>query len=220
MRAKYEASPEWLKALMNAWADGLNYYLYKHPQVKPRVIARFEPWMALTFTEGSIGGDIEKISLQQRILRQDSGEAGAGGRHTVCRAERIQRHRYRAIEHGGASCAVSDQSAYNVFLQGRSAHAQLRRFECKWVSVALMQEPVNALIQSYTRAKAKNYKEFRNTMELHTNSSNNTVYADADGNIAYFHSNFIPRRDTKLDWTKPVDGSDPATDWKGILSID
>src|SRR5947199_7957187 len=65
MRAKYEASPEWLKALMNAWADGLNYYLYKHPQVKPRVIARFEPWMALTFTEGSIGGDIEKISLQQ-----------------------------------------------------------------------------------------------------------------------------------------------------------
>ena len=65
MRANYEASPEWLKALMNAWADGLNYYLYKHPQVKPRVIARFEPWMALTFTEGSIGGDIEKISLQQ-----------------------------------------------------------------------------------------------------------------------------------------------------------
>src|SRR5437870_13336217 len=52
MKAKYEASPEWLKALMNAWADGLNYYLYKHPQVKPRVIARFEPWMALTFTEG------------------------------------------------------------------------------------------------------------------------------------------------------------------------
>src|SRR5216110_589783 len=65
MRAKYEASPEWLKALMNAWADGLNYYLYKHPQVKPRVITRFEPWMALTFTEGSIGGDIEKINLQQ-----------------------------------------------------------------------------------------------------------------------------------------------------------
>ena len=53
---------------------------------------------------------------------------------------------------------------------------------------------MNALIQSYTRTKAKNYKEFRNTMELHTNSSNNTVYADADGNIAYFHSNFIPRR--------------------------
>src|SRR5215475_5801728 len=83
-----------------------------------------------------------------------------------------------------------------------------------------MEEPVKALIQSFTRTKAKSYKEFRDTMELHTNSSNNTVYADADGNIAYFHSNFIPRRDTKFDWSKPVDGSDPAADWKGVLSID
>src|SRR5438876_4000782 len=59
LKAKYQASPAWLKTLMNAWADGLNYYLYKHPQVKPRVIAQFEPWMALSFTEGSIGGDVE-----------------------------------------------------------------------------------------------------------------------------------------------------------------
>ena len=53
-------------------------------------------------------------------------------------------------------------------------------------------------------------------MELHTNSSNNTIYADADGNIAYFHANFIPKRDTKFDWSKPVDGSDPATEWNGV----
>src|SRR6266496_5826693 len=64
MRALYAASPAWLKALMNAWADGLNFYLYKHPEVKPRVIRRFEPWMALTFSEGSIGGDIERVSLR------------------------------------------------------------------------------------------------------------------------------------------------------------
>src|SRR3977135_1439321 len=65
MKTQYEASPAWLKALMNAWADGLNFYLVKHPQVKPRVIQHFEPWMALTFTEGSIGGDIETINLNQ-----------------------------------------------------------------------------------------------------------------------------------------------------------
>src|SRR4051812_28317257 len=63
MKADYAASPEWLKALMVAWADGLNYYLSTHPAVKPRVITKFEPWMALTFSEGSIGGDIEGISL-------------------------------------------------------------------------------------------------------------------------------------------------------------
>ncbi len=90
----------------------------------------------------------------------------------------------------------------------------------KWVSIRLMQEPVKALMQSYSRTKAKDYKSFRQTMELHTNSSNNTIFADADGDIAYFHGNFIPKRDTSFDWTKPVDGSNPATEWKGILSID
>jgi acyl-homoserine-lactone acylase len=65
MRAKYAASPAWLRALMDAWADGLNYYLSTHPEVKPRVITRFEPWMALSFSEGSIGGDIERIDLDQ-----------------------------------------------------------------------------------------------------------------------------------------------------------
>ena len=83
-----------------------------------------------------------------------------------------------------------------------------------------MQEPVKALTQSYSRTKAKNYKAFKQTMELHTNSSNNTIFADADGNIAYFHANFIPKRDPKFDWTKPVDGSDPATEWQGLLSVD
>lgn len=57
----YASSPSWLKKLMNAWAAGLNHYLATHPEVKPRVITRFEPWMALSFTEGSIGGDIEQI---------------------------------------------------------------------------------------------------------------------------------------------------------------
>src|SRR2546428_501288 len=314
MRAKYEASPEWLKALMNAWADGLNYYLYKHPQVKPRVIARFEPWMALTFTEGSIGGDIERINLQQleafygktpakQALAEDtryvepSGSNGiaiapsntaahhalvlinphttfffraeahmlsseglnaygaitwgqffiyqgfndrVGWMHTSSGVDNIDEYLETIVEQGGKiyykygneqrpvelkSIAVPYKSGNGVaqkqFTIYRTHHGPIvREAEGKWVSVALMQEPVNALIQSYTRTKAKNYKEFRNTMELHTNSSNNTVYADADGSIAYFHSNFIPRRDTKLDWTKPVDGSDPATDWKGILSID
>jgi acyl-homoserine lactone acylase PvdQ len=90
----------------------------------------------------------------------------------------------------------------------------------KWLSIGLMHEPVKALTQSYGRTKAKDYKSFKQAMELHANSSNNTIYADADGNIAYFHANFIPRRDPKFDWTRPVDGGDPATDWKGLLSVD
>src|SRR5207237_1449192 len=87
-------------------------------------------------------------------------------------------------------------------------------------SVRLMQEPLKALQQSYLRTKARNYQAFKDTMDLHTNSSNNTIYADADGSIAYFHANFIPKRDPRFDWTRPVDGSDPATEWHGLLSVE
>ena len=48
-----------------------------------------------------------------------------------------------------------------------------------------------------------------------------TLYdTDADGNIAYFHGNFIPRRDTRFNFNEPVDGSDPATDWQGLHTVD
>jgi acyl-homoserine lactone acylase PvdQ len=96
----------------------------------------------------------------------------------------------------------------------------VRESDGKWVSVKLMQLHIKALMQSYLRTKAKDYKSYRETMELKANSSNNTIFADADGDIAYFQGNFIPRRDTKFDWTKPVDGANPATDWKGLLTID
>src|SRR5439155_7862466 len=65
LQARYRESPLWLRHLMDAFADGLNFYLYRHPEVKPRVITRFEPWMALSFTERSIGGDIERVSVPE-----------------------------------------------------------------------------------------------------------------------------------------------------------
>src|SRR5690242_7887828 len=65
LKKDYAESPQWLRTLMDAWADGLNYYLATHPNVKPRVITHFEPWMALSFSEGSIGGDIERVNLNQ-----------------------------------------------------------------------------------------------------------------------------------------------------------
>ena len=134
------------------------------------------------------------------------------------------RHRRAAGDRDDDHGAVQDrQRAWRrrTFTVYRTHHGPIvREADGKWVSVRLMQEPLKALTQSYSRTKAKNYKAFRESMELHTNSSNNTIFADADGTIAYFHSNFIPKRDPKFDWTKPVDGSDPATEWNGVLSID
>jgi acyl-homoserine-lactone acylase len=96
----------------------------------------------------------------------------------------------------------------------------VRATDGRWVSVQLMEEPLKALQQSYGRTKAANYDEYIETMRLHTNSSNNTLFADADGNIAYLHANFIPIRDTQFDYTRPVDGSNPATDWTGVHTVE
>src|SRR5262249_35555385 len=111
--------------------------------------------------------------------------------------------------------------AKKTFTVYRTQHGPIvRELNGKWLAFAIMNEPVKALTQSYSRTKAKDYKSFKQIMDLHTNSSNNTIFADADGDIAYFHGNFIPRRDPKFDWTKPVDGSDPATMWNGVMSVD
>jgi len=111
--------------------------------------------------------------------------------------------------------------AERTFTVYRTHHGPVvREANGKWVSIRLMRRPVKALMQSYLRTKATDYQSYRQTMELKANSSNNTIFADADGDIAYFHGNYIPRRDPKFDWTKPVDGSDPATEWTGLLEID
>jgi acyl-homoserine-lactone acylase len=83
-----------------------------------------------------------------------------------------------------------------------------------------MWSPAKALEQSFIRTKQSNYEGFSQMMQLKTNSSNNTVYADADKNIAYWHGNFIPVRDTRFDFAKPVDGSNPDTDWKGLHELE
>ena len=313
IKRQYLESPDWLRKLMNAWADGLNYYLATHPDVKSRVITKFEPWMPLTFSEGSIGGDIESVDLGKlrafydkgfvaksepidftkeptgsngiaispsntknkkalllinphtsfffrSELQMTSGEGlnayGAstwgqffiyqgfnehcGWMHTTSAADRIdewietlvKRDGKAYYKHGPAERPITIKEisikvkttagmAERNFSTYRTHHGPVVRADGnKWISVGLMNEPVKALMQSYGRTKAKNYNEFKKVMELQANSSNATLYADADGNTAYFHPNFVPRRDPKFDWTKPVDGSDPAADWKELLSFE
>lgn len=316
LRAKYRQSPPWLQKLMNAFADGLNYYLYRHPQVKPRVITHFEPWMALAFTEGSIGGDIEEgvdlarlahfyggeplpraqvasaplpppepqgsngiaispaITLDHHALLwinphtsfyfrselqmvSDQGldaygavtwgqffvyqgfNATCGWMHTSSGVRNISwfletvtkkngRYSYR---YGGRELPVttrriviryktSSGMAERAFTAYYTQHGPvIARIGDHWETVDLMQHPIRALIQDFTRTKARDYAQFRQTMRLHTNSSNNTVFADAEGNIAYWHSDWIPRRSDAFDWGEPVDGSNPATAFEGLLTL-
>ena len=327
LQARFAASPAWLQQLMVGFADGLNFYLHTHPHIKPKLLTRFEPWMALAFSEGSIGGDIESIDLVQleQMYGPRTHKAHAAGSHGSPPAQAAEGagtgfdaeprgsngiaiapqrsasghalllinphtsfyfrpevhmvseqglNAYGAVTwgqffvyqgfnqragwmHTSGGGDVIDEYLETVFEKqgrllyryGRGQRAMravpvtlpyktaggmasktvtvyfthhgpvVRAAGGKWVAVKLMEEPLKALTQSFARTRATSYAAFYKSMQLRTNSSNNTVYADADGNIAYFHGNFVPRRDPRFDWAHPVDGSNPATEWQGLHAI-
>lgn len=314
----YNNSPEWLQELCVAFADGINYYLETHPEVTPKLLTHFEPWLPMYFSEGSIGGDIERVSTRKikafygnntdnRVAVNDglirikddeprgsngfaisgdltkSGDAmllinphtsfffrgevhvvseeglnayGAvtwgqffvyqgfnektGWMHTSTGTDIIDEFEETIVkENGKTSYKYGDEiravdslevtlnykSANGLkdkkFIMYRTYHGPITHAENdKWISTALMWSPVKALEQSFTRTKNSNHDEFYKMMDIRTNSSNNTVYADADGTIAYYHGNFIPKRNEKFDYTKPVDGSNPETDWQGLHDLE
>lgn len=327
LRKMYTESPDWLRALMEAWADGANFYLSKHPETHAKVLTHFEPWMALSFTEGSIGGDIERVNLQalEKFYGAKAPAQARVDKHNAIVAQLAQVN--RDVEPGGSNGAAigttnslnhhplllinphtsfffrselqmtSDQglNAYGAVTWGQMFVYQgfndragwmhtssnvdaidefrdtvvstgntvtgyrygkdvrpfttrritlkykapdgsmkergfdakfdhrgpvVRTEDDKWVSVELMNRPIPALEQSFLRTKARSYADYRATMSLMANSSNNTIFASAEGDIAYWHGNYIPERDTRYDFTKPVDGSIAATDWQGLTPLE
>ena len=311
LRRDYRRSPAWLRALMDAWANGLNHYLATHPDVRPRAIARFEPWMALSFTEGSIGGDIERADLGQLAsfyggerapALASAGEPEPGGSNGIAIAPALTRdgralllinphtsfffrselgmesgeglHAYGASTwgqffiyqgfnervgwmHTSSGVDSVDEFAEDIVRRGdrlfyrygrelrpvesrriqlrvrrphsfeirsfttyRTHHGPIVRSEGgRWIALALMHRPVEALQQSWLRTKARDLAGYMRVAALRANSSNATIYADADGRIAYLHPQFVPRRDDRFDYRDPVDGSDPATDWRGLTPL-
>jgi len=314
LKALYGKSPSWLRKLMDAWADGLNYYLAMHPQTHPRVLKRFEPWMALSFSEGSIGGDIERISLdglsdlysdRPRVLasaapagleeprgsngiaigptrawggrplllinphtsfyfraeQQVTSDAGlnvygaatwgqffiyqgfnprAGWMHTSSGVDSVDEFAVQVFDRGGKltyrygaeerpivtrQIAIPWRTPQGALVQStfrvHFTHQGpvVRKAGDRWIAFAMMNRPVEALSQSFLRTRARNFDAFMKAAALAGNSSNNTLFADADGVIAYLHPQFVPRRDDRFDYTRPVDGSDPATDWKGLHAL-
>lgn len=316
--ADYHAAPDWLKKLCNAFADGINYFLHTHPDVKPALITRFQPWFPMLWTDGSIGA-ISTAGLGARDLERFYGKTGevtkvgdaeinipeerstgsngfafapsitASGnamlyinphvtfyfRPEVHMVSNEGLNAYGAVtwgqffiyqgfnEHCGwmhtsSYTDVSDsyeelvtrkkgryyykydgqelpvrekyvkinvkdgekvsQKSFKTFFTGHGPI--LGKRDEVWLSVRSDNRNINGLIQSWQRTKAKSFAEYKKTMNLLANASNNTVYADAEGNIAYWHGNFIPKRDPAYDWSKPVDGTTSATEWKGLHSVE
>lgn len=303
-------SPAWLKALMNAFADGVNYYLYTHPNTKSSVLKRFEPWFPLMWTDGSIGAislaDINMTEFRnffsgknelaaQNSWLSDTAQTGSNGfafapSITASKNSILYINPHTSIYFRGEVHMVSEQglNVYGAVTWGQffvyqgfnercgwmhttsyndaadSYTEKLQKQDGKWfyeyngeqkpatekkyaiwvkqgnefrkkefqtvftghgpviakregqyLSLKADNRIMNGLIQCWQRNKARNMGEYKKTMDLLGNTSNNTVYADADGNIAFWHGNRIPIRDEKYDWSKPVDGTLPATEWKG-----
>ncbi len=309
----YNKAPLWLKKLCNSFADGINYYLYKNPGVKPILLNHFQPWYPLLWTDGSIGaistadvnvselknfysGKSEPVGLKEKEEEIVTGSNGfafspkiteshnsilyinphvtfyfrpevhvvseeglnaygavtwgqffvyqgfnehCGWMHTSSYAdisdayiEKINRKNnqfYYQYDHSEKPVLqkkivlhyrngnIIETKVINALYTGHGPIMAKRNGEL--LSVKSHNRDMKGLIQSWQRTKAKSFAEYKKVMGLLANTSNNTVYADAEGNIAYWHGNFIPKRDTKYDWSKPVDGTTSATEWKGLHPV-
>ena len=304
---EYKTSPLWLKKLLNAYADGINYYLLKHPEVKPRLINHFEPWFPLLWTDGSIGaistGDVteQETALFYGLPKQvasvkyqnpDEKLTGSNGFAVGPSLSKsgnslfyINPHvtfYFRPEVHVVSEEGLSVYGAvtwgqffiyqgfnpYNGWMHTSSevdvadAYIETTRdnqgtmeyqldgkwipFKTKWItlgsrkiktyfnhrgpvlaarnghwiSVRSYNRARKSLIQSWLRTKTTGFDSFKQVMEMRANTSNNTVYADNKGNIAYWHGNYVPRRDGAQDWGVPQDGSSSKNDWRGLHRLD
>ena len=318
----YQNSPLWLHQLMDAFADGINYYLYKHPTVKPALLHRFEPWYALLWTDGSIGAistaglgkkDLKefygkesstvfvdkKKDIPEDLNNEDERLTGSNGfafspsitqngnailyinphvtlyfRPEVHLASEQGLDVYGVVTWGqfflyqgfNKHCGWMHTSSYvdvsdayrekvskkenkwvyeyenqlkpvsekNITLSYKKGSAILSKTVtayythhgpvmgkegADWLSVRSFNRSMTSLEQSWLRTKANNFSSFKKILDLRANTSNNTFYADDKGNIAYWHGNHVPIRDSKFDWNKPVDGTTAATEWKGLHKI-
>ncbi|MBF8294237.1 MAG: acylase [Bacteroidetes bacterium] len=313
--ADYRKSPAWLKKLMNAYADGINYFLHTHPSVKPALLHRFEPWFPLMWTDGSIGaistGDVSAKEVGSLYLdgaeplgalAEEPGERWTGSngfaigpsktlsgnailyinphvtfyfRPEVHAVSEEGLNVYGAVtwgqffiyqgfnEHCGwmhtsTAVDVSDMYIENIIrtndrfvyeydksekpvtqrvitlrykvgdsLQARSVTCYfthhgpvMAKRKGQWISVRSYNRSLTSLIQSWQRTKSTGFESFKKSMDLRGNTSNNTLFADDKGNIAYWHGNYVPRRDPSTDWAKTVDGTTSSTEWNGLHTLD
>jgi acyl-homoserine lactone acylase PvdQ len=313
-KADFAKSPSWLKDLLQAYADGINYYLYKNKQVKPALLAHFEPWYPLLWTDGSIGaistGDVNAAEAAKFYHLQsavsfaqaaphgpDEKLTGSNGfavgpslsasgnsflyinphvtfyfRPEVHMNSETGMNVYGAVTwgqffiyqgfnpyggwmHTSSEVDVADLYAETTRASGKGFQYQLdgkwlplkekeislrvkgesnprlvRAFythrgavmaarDGRWISVRSYNRSLKSLEQSWLRTKTKGLADYTKVMEMRANTSNNTVYADNQGNIAYWHGNYVPRRDASKDWGLVQEGSTSATDWKGLHEL-
>ncbi len=324
-KEEYQRSSPDIRRICDAYAAGLNWYLARNPQVRPRLLERFEPWFIFAAERGDGPRSARGASRDVEAIRRAFPEitaAGAaptafnlqplpapdpeeGSNMWAVRPARsasgrallfINPHmtffggsqRYEAHLHSRERLRVSGfaiigtpyiRSGHNERLgwshtnnYADIADAWMEKFDdparplayrygdgyrtaTEWTAEvrvktdAGMQSrrfrfrkthhgPIVAVLgnqavaartaafeeggemeQRLAMARARNLREFQAALARRRITGSNTIYADRDGNIFYLHGNAIPRRSPKFDWAKPVDGSNPETEWQGYHEL-
>ncbi|MCC9016282.1 penicillin acylase family protein [Flavobacterium lipolyticum] len=312
-KADYKKAPLWLQKLLNSYADAINFYLYKHPEVKPALLTHFEPWFPLLWTDGSIGaistadlttgelkafysGNGDKVAYVEREKNVQTGSNGfafapsktadgnailyinphttfyfrpevqvtseeglnvygavtwgqffvyqgfneyCGWMHTSSNVDVADMYAEKIVDKKGKLFYEFDKKLIPVIEKEIILHYTengklipkkfktyytnngpiMAKRDGKWISLKSNNRSMTSLIQSWVRTKSTSFEDYKKAMDLKANTSNNTVYADNKGNIAYWHGNFIPIRDKSLNWSKVIDGSVSATQWKGLHNV-
>lgn len=312
-KADYKKAEPWLKKLLKSYADGINYYLFKHPEVKPLLLTHFEPWFPLLWTDGSIGaistadlstgelkafysGNNDKVAYTEREKNVQTGSNGfafgpsktasgntilyinphttfyfrpevqvsseeglnvygavtwgqffiyqgfnenCGWMHTSSNVDVADMYAEKIVTKNGKLFyeydtklipVIEKKITISYLEKGKLIPKKFKTYftnngpimakrDGKWISLKSNNRSMNSLVQSWIRTKSKGFDDYKKAMDLKANTSNNTVYADSKGNIGYWHGNFIPIRDKKLNWSKVIDGSTSATQWKGLHEV-
>ncbi len=310
-REEYARLDRHMRALCDAFAAGFNYFLSRHPEVRPRLLTRIEPWHALAFirynyyqngfsrdrnlrpgglqtaqsesdlrphvgSNGWVIGPSKSASghamlfinphlpffgpgqVYEGHVHSDQGwnftgytrfgfplpyvgHNENGGWVSTDNAADLQDVYFETFDDPARPLAYKYGNGYRLaterideILVKTATGVETRSFtmrkthhgpvlgarDGKLLTLRMAKfESDGWLREWYEMTNAKSLAALKRAMTPLNMLFGNVMYADRQGNTWYLYNGAVPRRNPRFDWTKPVDGSDPATEWQGYHTI-